>query len=72
MRQILGAFAEYERVMIVQKLRGAKQRKKAQGLKVDGIYPYWQDPRRPGEVAVLARMRQMQKESVTCYGIAKS
>ncbi len=59
MRQIMGAFAEYEKTMIVAKLRGARQRKKArtgecEGAKQFGFYK--------GESVVLDRMRQLRAE----------
>ena len=40
MRQIFGAISEYDRAMIVLKLRGARQRMKARGLRVEGQKPY--------------------------------
>jgi DNA invertase Pin-like site-specific DNA recombinase len=36
MRQIAGAFHQYEKARLVAKLRGARQRKRATGLKVEG------------------------------------
>lgn len=35
-RQILGAVAEFDKAMTVAKLRGARERKRAKGLKVEG------------------------------------
>ena len=35
-RQILGAFSEFEKAALVAKLRGARQRKRATGAKVEG------------------------------------
>ncbi len=40
MRQIFGAIAEYEKSMIVIKLRGARQRKKALTGRCEGRKPY--------------------------------
>jgi DNA invertase Pin-like site-specific DNA recombinase len=40
MRQVLGAFSEYERSMIVLKLRGARQRMKAKAGRCEGRKPY--------------------------------
>lgn len=55
-RQILAAVSEFERCCIVLKLRGARQRLKAQGLRMEGRRPYGQDPDRPEEHKVLAQM----------------
>ena len=35
-RQMLGAVAQFEKSMLVSKLKGARDRKKATGVKVDG------------------------------------
>jgi DNA invertase Pin-like site-specific DNA recombinase len=35
-RQVLGAIAEFDKASLVAKLRGARQRKRAKGLKVEG------------------------------------
>ena len=35
-RQVLGAVAEFEKAMTVAKLRGARDRKRATGVKVEG------------------------------------
>jgi DNA invertase Pin-like site-specific DNA recombinase len=40
MRQVLGAFSEYERSMIVLKLRGARQRMKKKSGRCEGRKPY--------------------------------
>src|SRR5207249_10420907 len=53
LRQMMGAFAEYERKMIVLKLRGARQRKRQQSGSCEGRKPYGS---RPGEREVLVRM----------------
>lgn len=51
-RQLLGSVAQYEKAMLVSKLKGARDRKKAQGYRVDGPKPYAEtDP----ELIVLAR-----------------
>jgi DNA invertase Pin-like site-specific DNA recombinase len=39
-RQIIGAVAEYDKRLLVLKLRGARQRKRLAGGKADGAYPY--------------------------------
>lgn len=40
MRQMLGIFAEYEKAMLIAKLKAAKDRKRAKGGKADGQYGY--------------------------------
>ena len=67
MRQIMGAFAEYEKTMIVCKLRGARQRQKTrtgscEGAKRFGHYE--------GEAVVLDRMRQLRNEGLGYDSIA--
>jgi DNA invertase Pin-like site-specific DNA recombinase len=52
-RQIIGAVAEYDKRMMVLKLRGARQRKRQAGGKADGAYPYGVTA---GEAKVLSRM----------------
>ena len=53
MRQMMGAFAEYERTMIVTKLRAARQRAKERDGRCEGRKPYGS---RPGEREVIERM----------------
>jgi DNA invertase Pin-like site-specific DNA recombinase len=57
MRQVFGALAEYEREMIVAKLRSAKHRLKAKGQRVDGPAPYGE---LPGEIGVITRMKELR------------
>ncbi len=61
MRQIFGAIAEYEKSMIVIKLRGARQRKKARTGRCEGRKPYGHYP---GEKSVVERMRALRKEGL--------
>ena len=61
MRQLLGAVAEYDKSMIVLKLKGARLRKKAkegfcEGRKPFGFYA--------GEEAVLARLKALRAEGL--------
>src|SRR5438270_4856513 len=44
MRQIMGAFHEYEKQMIVVKLRGARQRTKIKNGRCEGRKPYGAHP----------------------------
>lgn len=59
MRQIMGAFAEYEKTMIVAKLRGARQRVKAKTGKCEGRKPYGEHE---GEKPVLYRILSLSLE----------
>jgi DNA invertase Pin-like site-specific DNA recombinase len=45
-RQILGAIHQYEKTMVVLKLRGARQRMKAREGRCEGAKPYWRVRRR--------------------------
>jgi DNA invertase Pin-like site-specific DNA recombinase len=56
-RQVLGAFSQYERAMIVLKLRGARQRMRAKMGRCEGRKPYGT---RPGEEQVVKRMRELR------------
>lgn len=58
-RQVLSAVAQFEKTILVQKLRGARQRKKARGERVEGRKPFgmW-----PGEAPILGRMRELRKK----------
>jgi len=58
-RQVLGAVAEFEKNVIVLKLRAARDRKRARGERVEGRKPYPQDDR---ERAVVARMRELRRK----------
>ncbi len=61
MRQIFGAIAEYEKSMIVIKLGGARQRKKARTGRCEGRKPYGYYP---GEKRVVDRMRALREEGL--------
>jgi DNA invertase Pin-like site-specific DNA recombinase len=67
LRQMMGAFAEYERDMIVLKLRGARQRARAkdpsrrEGRKRFGV--------RPGERVTVARIVELRKAGKTLQQI---
>ncbi len=67
MRQIMGAFHEYEKQMIVVKLRGARQRTKlkrgtCEGRKAFGFYP--------GETETLKRIEELYASGETATAIA--
>jgi DNA invertase Pin-like site-specific DNA recombinase len=57
MRQVLGAFSEYERSMIVLKLRGARQRMKSKAGRCEGRKPYG---RTQAERETIQRMKSLR------------
>jgi len=57
MRQIFGAIAEYEKTMIVLKLRGARIRMRAKTGRCEGAKPYGS---LPGEPEVIERMEALR------------
>jgi DNA invertase Pin-like site-specific DNA recombinase len=67
-RQIMGAVAQYDRTMVVRKLKGARQRQKAATGRCEGRKPFGD---RPGESELLQRMRTLRNEGKTFDGIAK-
>ena len=68
-RQIFGAIAQYEKCMIVLKLRGARQRKKARGERGEGRHAFGE---KPGEEIVLQKMLALQSSGETTRKIAAS
>uniref|UniRef100_Q01TS9 Resolvase, N-terminal domain n=1 Tax=Solibacter usitatus (strain Ellin6076) TaxID=234267 RepID=Q01TS9_SOLUE len=67
MRQIMGAFAEYEKTMIVVKLAGARQRMKKKTGACEGRKPYGYFE---GEQVVLDRLKSMRASGATYEAIA--
>lgn len=67
MRQIIGAISEYEKQMIVLKLRGARERAKAQHGKCEGRKLYGI---RTGEAEVIARMKELREAGTSFRQIA--
>jgi DNA invertase Pin-like site-specific DNA recombinase len=59
MRQIFGAIGQYEKAMIVAKLRGARQRMKASTGRCEGAKPYGE---LDGETAVLERIQTLRND----------
>ncbi len=55
-RQVLGSVSEFEKAMLVSKLRGARERKRANGHKVEGRKSHAEA--RPEVVALAKTMRQ--------------
>jgi DNA invertase Pin-like site-specific DNA recombinase len=58
-RQVLGAVAEFEKNVLVLKLRAARERKRARGERVEGVKPYGH---LPAEKAVRDRMKQLRRK----------
>ncbi len=56
-RQMMGAIAEYEKTMIVLKLRGARQRMKAKTGRCEGAKPYGT---LPGEAQIIERIKELR------------
>ncbi len=69
MRQIMGAIAEYDRAMIVQKLRAARQRKKAKTGKGEGRHAFGE---KPGETGTLGQIIEWHKRGISAAQIAES
>jgi DNA invertase Pin-like site-specific DNA recombinase len=67
MRQIMGAIAEYDKAMIVLKLRGARQRMRAKQGHCEGRKPYG---RHEGEQPILERMRELRSQRMAVDIIA--
>lgn len=58
-RQVLGAVSEFEKNVIVLKLRAARERKRARGERVEGVKPYGHHK---AEQAVIQRMKQLHRK----------
>jgi DNA invertase Pin-like site-specific DNA recombinase len=69
MRQILGAVAAYDKSLVVAKLRGARERKRAQRGRCEGAKRYGE---LAGEREVLERMRALREGGATLTAIAET
>lgn len=58
-RQVLGAVAQFEKSVIVAKLRAARVRRRRETGRCEGRKPFGEHP---GEDRVLARMRQLRRK----------
>jgi DNA invertase Pin-like site-specific DNA recombinase len=65
--QIQGIFAELDKNMLVAKLRKARERQRAQGVRMEGQKPYGV---LTGEAEILTRIRQLRGDGATTDGIA--
>jgi DNA invertase Pin-like site-specific DNA recombinase len=68
MRQMLGAFFQYEKTLLVAKLRGARQRIRATAGHCEGRKPYGT---RPGETEVIQRMKALRGEGLAVDKVAE-
>ena len=66
-----GMLAEMDRDATVARLAAGKRIAREKGKRTDGVYPYGSDPRRPGETAVLHKMRELRASGATCYAISE-
>lgn len=69
MRQIMGAIAEYDRAMIVLKLRAARQRNKTKHGKGEGRHAFGE---KPSEVIALKQIYAWRETGLTCKQIAEA
>ncbi len=69
MRQILGAFSEYERQTIVTKLRCARQRMKVKLGRCEGQHPFGS---RVGEPEAIRMMQELRQSGLSYQSIALS
>lgn len=67
MRQMLGAFFQYEKTLLVAKLRGARQRIRARDGRCEGRKRYGT---RPGESGVVERMKTLRTQGLALDKIA--
>jgi DNA invertase Pin-like site-specific DNA recombinase len=67
MRQIMGAIAEYDKRMIVAKLRAARRKKREDTGRCEGRKPYGHYP---GEAEAAARIRELRKTETSLTAIA--
>ena len=67
--QMQAVFAELEKNSLVRKLRAARERRKAEGHRVEGRKPFGFFP---GERKTLARMQELRAEGLGYYSVAKA
>ena len=61
LRQVMGAISEYEKSLIVLKLRGARVRMRAKEGRCEGAKPYGS---REGEEAIIKRMEELRASGI--------
>jgi DNA invertase Pin-like site-specific DNA recombinase len=70
MRQMLGAFAQYERAMIVAKLRGARQRIRAKEGRCEGRKAYGEHSEHRDEQIIIERIHALRNAGLPLLTIA--
>lgn len=68
MRQVFGAIAEYEKAMLVAKLRGARERMRARGERCEGPLPFGRDE---DEQEILRRLKELRASGLTYAQVAE-
>ena len=69
MRHVLGAVAEYEKSILVAKLRGARERKRAKTGRCEGRKPFG---RTQAERRAIERMRELRAQGIAFDRIART
>ena len=70
-RQIFGALAQWDRAMLVLKLRGARERIRSRGTRCEGRKAFGEDPDRPEEKKVLSQMLSLRDQGNNADQITK-
>ncbi|WP_445503310.1 hypothetical protein [Microvirga sp. G4-2] len=67
-RQVLGAVSEFEKAMVVSKLKGARERKRATGRRsrAGGTTPRSTQSGRPGQEAAAVQGRKRTLREIAC------
>lgn len=71
MRQILSAVAEYDRAMLVSRMKAGKLRARAQGKTFGGRARYGAHKQYPGECAILDRVYFLRRQGFNATKIAE-
>jgi DNA invertase Pin-like site-specific DNA recombinase len=70
MRQIMGSIAQYDRAMLVLKLRASRDRKKKLTGRCEGALAYGAPGTAPEELEVMERVRALRAEGLTWAVVA--
>ncbi len=71
-RQIFGAFAQFEKSSIVRKLKAARLRKKKENGRCEGVYPFGEHPKKPLEAIAVQMIVKLRSEGKQPLSIADS
>ena len=66
-RQVFGAIAEYDKTMLVLKLRAARERAKAKTGRCEGRLPYGSTPEEKHIIERIRAMRRTRIRSMICF-----